>query len=257
MQKRMKRFIVVCIIMLLCILPVNQNCFAEITDDDLAALSVEELLALQERIDLVLSEKGYCVYTDISHGDKGDNVVRLQEKLKEFGYYSGKINGKYDTVTEKAVKLFQKNNGLTVNGTATQDFQVFLFSSTQDDLIIPSASPTLTPKPTIDPAVADYEQINYNDYARYPEQYKGRKVVLKGKVLQVMGTKEKGMDIRLDVGGSDVVYITVKKGMVDFNILDGDRLTVYGVLDGMYSYISTFLSTITIPSVKADYVILR
>ena len=72
-----------------------------------------------------------------------------------------------------------------------------------------------------------------------------------------MGTKEKEMDIRLDVGSGDVVYLTIAKGTVDFNILDGDRLTVYGVLDGMYSYISTFLSKITIPSAKADIVILR
>lgn len=253
----MKRRMAILILMLSFLLLVNQACFAEITVDELDDYTVEELLALQEQISHLLKEKGYCVYTDISHGDKGDHVVRLQEKLKEYGYYNGKISGKYDTETEKAVKLFQKSNGLEVNGTATQAFQSFLFSSTQDSLITPTVATTPTPKPTEDPVLAEYEQISYSDYARYPEQYRGHKVELKGRVLQVIGTKNSGMSVRLDVGSGDVVYITIKKGMVDYNILDNDRLTVYGVLDGMYTYISTFMSSITIPCAKADIVILR
>ena len=253
----MKRFSTICICLLLLFALANQTCIAEIPDAELDNLTVDELLALKGRIEAALVEKGYCVFTDISHGDKGDHVVKLQEALRDFGYYSGKISGKYDTATEKAVKMFQKNHGLEVNGTATQAFQRFLYSSNQDGLTSPSASPSPTPKPTEDPVLAEYQQIGYDDYARYPEQYKGKKVILKGKVVQVMGTKEKGMDIRLEVGSGDIVYITIAKGTVDYNILEGDRLSVYGFLDGMSSYISTFLSTITIPSVRADIVTLR
>ena len=67
-------------------------------------------------------------YQDISHGNSGDNVVRLQERLAELGYYAGRINGKYDTETQKAVKRFQKDNGLGVDRTATGAFQAFLYS---------------------------------------------------------------------------------------------------------------------------------
>lgn len=248
---------ILCIVLLICLFHLGILCVAETSFDNIDALTVDELLALRERIDLALTEKGHNVYTDISHGDKGDHVVKLQGTLRDLGYYTGKINGKYDTATEKAVKAFQKNYGLEINGTATQDFQTFIYSLKEEDIIKPSATPTATPKPTLDPVLAEYETIEYEEYARYPDKYKGNKVALKGKVLQVLGSKEKGMQIRLDVTGGDVVYVTIAKGMVDYNILEGDRLEIYGVLDGMYSYTSTFLARITIPKVKADIVTLR
>lgn len=246
------------ILIILCVLYFCTSCLAEIIDDEIDTYTVDELLALRDKIDLALFEKGYTVFKDISHGDKGDDVVKLQETLQSYGYYNGKINGKYDTVTEKAVKLFQRDYGLEVNGIATRNFQAFLYSLTEDNIIKPSTSPTTTPQPTLDPVLAEYEAVNYDEYARYPEKYKGKKVALKGKVLQVMGTKEKEMQLRMDVtGGGDVVYVTINKGTIDFNVLEGDRLAICGVLDGMYSYISTFFAKITIPSVRADIVTLR
>ncbi len=50
-------------------------------------------------------------------GDKGDAVKKVQKRLKALGYYSGSIDGDYGNGTKNAVKAFQKNNGLKVNGT--------------------------------------------------------------------------------------------------------------------------------------------
>lgn len=49
-------------------------------------------------------------------GDKGTQVRLAQKILKEYGYYSGSIDGLYGTGTTKAVKAFQKYNNLTVDG---------------------------------------------------------------------------------------------------------------------------------------------
>lgn len=47
-----------------------------------------------------------------------DEVRALQKKLKELGYYNGSVDGDYGTGTEKAVRAFQKANGLSADGKA-------------------------------------------------------------------------------------------------------------------------------------------
>jgi len=42
----------------------------------------------------------------------------LQEYLKRFGYYKGKIDGRFGPLTSKAVQKFQQMNGLTTDGIA-------------------------------------------------------------------------------------------------------------------------------------------
>lgn len=49
-------------------------------------------------------------------GSTGDEVRRIQKKLKELGYLSGSVDGIYGTKTKKAVISFQKNCGITADG---------------------------------------------------------------------------------------------------------------------------------------------
>ncbi len=49
-------------------------------------------------------------------GSSGDVVYTIQKKLKNWGYYSGEVDGIYGSATTEAVKLFQSKNGLTVDG---------------------------------------------------------------------------------------------------------------------------------------------
>ena len=50
------------------------------------------------------------------YGSSGKEVKQIQTKLKNWGYYKGNIDGIYGSQTLKAVKDFQKKNGLTVDG---------------------------------------------------------------------------------------------------------------------------------------------
>ena len=49
-------------------------------------------------------------------GSTGDAVRTIQTKLKNWGYFSGTIDGIYGPKTEEAVKYFQRKNGLTADG---------------------------------------------------------------------------------------------------------------------------------------------
>ena len=49
-------------------------------------------------------------------GDQGGKVTTIQTKLKNWGYYSGSVDGVYGKETEDAVRKFQKQNGLTPDG---------------------------------------------------------------------------------------------------------------------------------------------
>jgi len=49
-------------------------------------------------------------------GSKGDEVRKIQEKLKALGIYRGPLDGDFGGGTEGAVKLFQQREGLEVDG---------------------------------------------------------------------------------------------------------------------------------------------
>ncbi|MDD3840271.1 MAG: spore cortex-lytic enzyme [Clostridia bacterium] len=49
-------------------------------------------------------------------GTTGDDVIKVQVKLKQWGYYDGIVDGIFGTGTSNAVKKFQRKNGLAVDG---------------------------------------------------------------------------------------------------------------------------------------------
>ena len=51
-------------------------------------------------------------------GSSGAVVSQIQTKLKNWGYYAGDVDGIYGSATERAVRAFQRKNGLTVDGKA-------------------------------------------------------------------------------------------------------------------------------------------
>ncbi len=54
----------------------------------------------------------------LRQGASGGEVEELQRRLKNWGYYSGEVDGIYGSQTVEAVKYFQRKNGLTVDGVA-------------------------------------------------------------------------------------------------------------------------------------------
>lgn len=54
----------------------------------------------------------------LAQGSSGQQVKEVQQKLKNWGYYYGSVDGVYGSQTKAAVIKFQKSNGLTADGIA-------------------------------------------------------------------------------------------------------------------------------------------
>ena len=64
-------------------------------------------------------EESYVKKETLSRfGSSGKEVTNIQTKLKNWGYYSGSIDGIYGSKTVTAVKKFQSKNGLKADGIA-------------------------------------------------------------------------------------------------------------------------------------------
>lgn len=64
------------------------------------------IIALAQRADAAVFRQG----------STGDTVKLIQQKLSNWGYYDGEVDGIYGSRTVAAVQYFQKVNGLTVDG---------------------------------------------------------------------------------------------------------------------------------------------
>lgn len=77
-------------------------------------------------------------------GARGEAVKELQTRLKALGLYAGAIGGNFGTATEAAVKAFQRQKGLTVDGWAGPQTMAALRAATGN---VPPAPSTSAPSP--------------------------------------------------------------------------------------------------------------
>ncbi len=81
----------------------------------------------------------------LKKGSQGEDVYWLQMKLQELGFYTGTVTGTYLGGTQKAVKAFQKANGIYPDGKAGEKTLLAVYASV---LGTPTSQPTDTPAPT-------------------------------------------------------------------------------------------------------------
>lgn len=74
-----------------------------------------------------LNQNAPVSYTTLSNGSKGDAVKKLQEGLKNLGFYRSSVDGKFGSGTQSAVQSFQRVNGLSVTGKADLATQMLLY----------------------------------------------------------------------------------------------------------------------------------
>lgn len=59
-------------------------------------------------------------------GSRGDEVRRIQTKLRSLGFFNGSIDGIYGVKTQSAVRQFQKSVGITADGIAGKKTLLYL-----------------------------------------------------------------------------------------------------------------------------------
>jgi len=62
-------------------------------------------------------------------GSRGDEVVSLQTRLLQLGYYADEIDGQFGAKTKTAVIDFQQANGLEADGMVGAETKALLYSS--------------------------------------------------------------------------------------------------------------------------------
>ena len=93
-----------------------------------AALAIVVIL-----LTALLPATGETTYRTLKKGSRGEDVLRLKERMYELGYFtSTKFSDQYNDTMVERVKTLQKKNGLKADGIATPELQELVFS---DDCI--------------------------------------------------------------------------------------------------------------------------
>ncbi|MGI6174056.1 MAG: peptidoglycan-binding domain-containing protein [Christensenellales bacterium] len=198
-------------------------------------------------------------YIDMERNEKGEHVLKLQERLQNLGYYDGRMTGKLDSETMKAMKLFEKRNGLKNDGLPSKEDQVVLYSESavgKEPASTPVPEVTATPDP-MESVYAQYGDLDYEDAATYPENHFDEKVAFSGKIGQVSGSRKDGFRLTVSTEGTgDVVYVYINRDP-GYDILEEGNLTVYGRMMNTVTYTDANGQSITIPACLADYIVLQ
>lgn len=108
------------------------------------ACSMEQTGIADEQMQIMLYAETAQMY-QIKESDAGADVMNLQQRLAELGYYSGRSNGYFGPMTVEAVKNFQSQNHLPISGILSYTDWEVLYSheaEESDAFMTPSPAPT-------------------------------------------------------------------------------------------------------------------
>ena len=231
----MKRILVFIIVLMLCGTAIAEGIdWTGMTDQEIASEIEKAQAELEKRGGEGESASAPEETPTLQKGSKGDDVKKLQQRLKDLNYLSGSVDGDFGNGTASAVSAFQQEAGLTVNGIADEATQNALYA---DD----------APKSKV------YAKLDYKTIARDPDAHEGDLITFSGKVLQVMESGSR-ITLRITSKGNwdDVVYCTYTAPSDYKRILEDDKVTVWGTCTGIYTYETIMGGSVTIPSCTID-----
>lgn len=103
--------------------------------------------------------------------------------------------------------------------------------------------------------ISQCETVSYEDVARTPDNYKNKKIIVSGEVIQVQEGLFNSVVMRVGSNGAydDIWYVTYTKTKDEANILENDKIVIYGECTGTETYTTVLGSSVTIPSVEMVY----
>ena len=72
----------------------------------------------------------------LTSGSQGEQVKKLQQRLADLGFYTGKVDGDYGKGTRQAVTVFQSQHGLDADGIAGEKTLKLLYSDQAKKVVI-------------------------------------------------------------------------------------------------------------------------
>lgn len=160
------------------------------------------------------------------------------------------VMAKKDDGTEEEIKGWVLSNSGQLTAGQTTIFNI-AYKGLSCELPITCTTPT----------EGDYkaqcQSIAYEELARNGDNHKGEKIKFTGKIIQVNDISGgKGAQMRIATKGNydNVILLgyAYKEGQGRY--LEGDKVTVYGECNGLYTYESVTGANITVPSCTAEYI---
>ena len=155
----------------------------------------------------------------LKKGHNGESVREMQKRLQELGYYEGSLDGDFGGGTEEALRLFQSQNGLDVDGIAAQKTFSLLYSENARQVTI-----TPTPDPNAMPMLVNRDHP-------IDESFKPRNLVKLKNVIPSSVATVKGSDIEGDKTAVNAMIEMFKAahqdGVTDWQISAGYRSYKY------------------------------
>lgn len=108
------------------------------------------LALLTAALPLSLAEEAEApaAFEALQKGDRGDEVLRMKRRLRELGYFkTDDLNHHFNDSTVKALKTFQRQNGLSQTGVLNVETAQALYA----EAAVPANTPTPTPTPSPTP----------------------------------------------------------------------------------------------------------
>ena len=170
---------------------------------------------LQKAIANLTGTGSTAVYTgstaiSLREGDSGTQVTALQSALNKLNYYYGEITGHYGSLTTKAVKRFQDDNDITVDGVAGPK-TIALINSKAGSSITPTSN-TSSSSSSISTGTTTSALISYGRITRNNVTLRSSASVnSKGKVSLKTGAVFK-ISEKVTTGGYTWYKISVEQG---------------------------------------------
>lgn len=165
----------------------------------------------------------------VRRGDSGADVRLVQQRLKDLGYYTGTVDGKFGSGSVAALETFQKKHGLIDDGVAGRDTYDVLFSYNAlaaNEL----ATPAPTPVATISLTPATYPPITRENVVLIREGVSGDQVTrLQNRLTQL------GYYVANANGVCKVDDVAAIKAFQERNGLKADGVAGYDTQVKLYS----------------------
>lgn len=155
----------------------------------------------------------------IKKGEHSDRVQAVQERLKQLGYYTGVIDGQFGNGTEEAVRLFQRQNQLDVDGVIGS---MTLAAVMDENAAMITITPT--PDPGTMPLLVNKDNPLASNYV--PDQLVLLRNVLPTSLVYVKGSEIEG-DATAAAALKTMFNAAVSSGITGWQISSGYRSYAY------------------------------